>query len=321
MKYQYHSHRAQLIQEYISFKRNMGYKYSNEAPFIGMDRFFIEYGATESLGITQAEAEKWCERRSWEKPVTQYSRIMDLRNFSSYLQGFEYESYIPMPIRCIRNFKPYIFSKDEIERILNAAQKLTIWKPHSCRHMLVFYFKLLYATGIRKSEGLLLRIHDVDLAAGTILIRNPKNGKDRILPLSSSLITELKVYAAEYNASSNSEDLFFRKSDEKPISRKTIHSWFVRILTEAKIPYLGGGHGPRVQDLRFTFSVHSLVQMHHKGMDLYYCLPILSQYLGHSSIEATEHYVSLTQEMYPELIQHRNAIDSSVFPEVKYETN
>ena len=95
----------------------------------------------------------------------------------------------------------------------------------------------------------------------------------------------------------------------------------MRILTEAKIPYLGGGHGPRVQDLRFTFAVHSLVQMHHKGMDLYYCLPILSQYLGHSSIEATEHYVSLTQEMYPELIQHRNAIDSSVFPEVKYETN
>ncbi len=312
----YCSHRAHLIQDFVSYKRNLGFAYTSEAPFVIMDRFFVEYGATESKGITKIEAECWSKQRSWEKPITQYKRIMDLRNFSSYLQSIGYESYIPMPIRCIRNFKPYIFSQEEIVRIFKAAQNITKRRPHSCRHMLAPYFKLLYATGIRKSEGLKLSIGDVDFNTETILIRGAKNGKDRILPITSTLVTELKQYAAFYNAESETSDWFFRNSDEKFISGDTIHSWFMKILREADIPFLGGGHGPRVQDLRFTFSVHSLVQMQRIGMDLYYSLPVLSQYLGHSSIEATEHYVSLTQQMYPELIQQRNTIDSNVFPEV-----
>lgn len=246
---------------------------------------------------------------------------MDFRNFSAYLQSLGYDSYIPMPIRCIRTFKPYIFSRSEIERLLSAAQRLTVWKHHSCQHMIGSYFKLLYATGLRKSEGLKLTIDDVDLHNGTILIRSPKNGRDRKLPLSSSISKDLKQYSLTYNGFSSSDELFFRLTDERPVSGDTIHSWFGRVLSEAGIPYLGGGHGPRVHDLRFTFAVHSLIQMHRNGMDLYYSLPILSQYLGHTSIEATEHYVSLTREMYPELIEHRGAIDSSVFPEVQDETN
>ena len=38
------------------------------------------------------------------------------------------------------------------------------------------------------------------------------------------------------------------------------------------------------------------------GMDMYCSLPILSTYLGHQSIEATNNYVRLTTEIYPELM-------------------
>lgn len=48
--------------------------------------------------------------------------------------------------------------------------------------------------------------------------------------------------------------------------------------------------------------------MSRNNLDLYYALPILSRYLGHKSIEATEKYVRLTQTMYPEIIENINKI-------------
>ena len=56
------------------------------------------------------------------------------------------------------------------------------------------------------------------------------------------------------------------------------------------------------------------------GIDLYYSLPILSAYLGHQSLEATEKYVRLTAEMYPGLISEVNNICSYAFPDI-YEDN
>lgn len=66
--------------------------------------------------------------------------------------------------------------------------------------------------------------------------------------------------------------------------------------------------------IRHTFSVHSLVSMSESELDLYYALPILSTYLGHQSLDATDMYVRLTAEMYPDLIKKTSNICSSVFP-------
>ena len=57
--------------------------------------------------------------------------------------------------------------------------------------------------------------------------------------------------------------------------------------------------------------------MSEAGLDLYYSLPILSKYLGHQSLEATDKYVRLTSDMYPELIKEVNNFCSYIFPEVK----
>jgi len=67
---------------------------------------------------------------------------------------------------------------------------------------------------------------------------------------------------------------------------------------------------------RHSFAVHSLEQMVRDGMDIYYCLPVLSKYLGHKSLKATEGYVRLTSEMFPGLISEVSGHCSHVFPEV-----
>ena len=72
-----------------------------------------------------------------------------------------------------------------------------------------------------------------------------------------------------------------------------------------------------MHDLRHTFAVHSLNQMVQQGMDIYCALPILSTYLGHASVAATEKYVRLTEEAYPGILGAVNLTCSYVFPAVK----
>jgi len=73
----------------------------------------------------------------------------------------------------------------------------------------------------------------------------------------------------------------------------------------------------RLDLLRHTFAVHSLMKMTKSGYDLYYTLPILSTYMGHKSIGATEQYVRLTEEMYPELLNDERKLCAYVFPGIK----
>lgn len=57
---------------------------------------------------------------------------------------------------------------------------------------------------------------------------------------------------------------------------------------KAGIPHLGKQRGLRVHDLRHTFCVKTLVRLAREGKDLYYIMPILSMYIGHLSLKATD---------------------------------
>ena len=70
-------------------------------------------------------------------------------------------------------------------------------------------------------------------------------------------------------------------------------------LNRAGIPYIGGGNGPRIHDFRHHMAIQSFKQMIDSGLDMYVALPILSTYLGHKTIFATERYIRLTMQIYP----------------------
>lgn len=73
---------------------------------------------------------------------------------------------------------------------------------------------------------------------------------------------------------------------------------------------------------RHSFCVHSLSRQVQDGVDLYIVLPILSTYVGHNSVSATQRYVRLTAEAYPDLIEKVSQTCSYIIPEVaEYETD
>ncbi|MGM0411376.1 MAG: tyrosine-type recombinase/integrase [Bacillota bacterium] len=308
---------ACFLKQYIEFKRNMGYEFRSISNLKTFDRFTVK-NEVSVIGLTRDLSKKWAKKRPNESDVTRYKRVNDIKNFSIYLNQIGYKSYIPRQLKSYHTtFTPHIFSKKELNSFFKACDTIEVKKQSTMKYILPVLFRMLYGCGLRINEALSLKCKDVNLNEGYITIRKPKNGQDRMLPLSKSLIEVCIQYNNNFPIKQNDEDYFFIQLNSSRYASNTIYRWFRRILWKAGIPHGGKGKGPRVHDLRQSFSVHSLVEMSRKGLDLYYSLPILSKYLGHNSLEATDKYVRLTAEMYPELIEEVNALCSYVFPEVK----
>jgi len=119
-----------------------------------------------------------------------------------------------------------------------------------------------------------------------------------------------------FNGNSLSEDFYFRKKNGTSLTRDWIYEVYRKLLWKAGISHGGKGKGPRLHDMRHTFCVHTLTKQVKNSVDLYTALPILSAYLGHSSVGATQRYVRLTAEAYPELIEKVSQTCAFVIPEV-----
>ena len=174
---------------------------------------------------------------------------------------------------------------------------------------------MLYGTGLRISEALSLRNKNVNLDDNYLVLRDCKNGKERMLPISNSLSQVCREYQKHRDLlpfSLSKNDYFFVSLAGSVCKSDIIYRWFQKILWKADIPR--DDQGPRLHDLRHTFSVHSLAMMAESGVDLYCSLPILSTYLGHQSLESTNSYVRLTSEMYPGLLKDIDMICLNVFP-------
>ena len=100
------------------------------------------------------------------------------------------------------------------------------------------------------------------------------------------------------------------------MKRDQVYKAFRKFLWKAGISHGGKGKGPRLHDLRHSFCVHTLARQAKDGIDVYIALPVLSTYVGHGSVGATQRYVRLTAEAYPDLIEKASQTCSYVIPEV-----
>jgi integrase len=217
---------------------------------------------------------------------------------------------------------PYIFTEDEIIRFFETCDNILPY-PGSQKHIIIpVIFRLLYGCGLRVSEVTNLKCSDIDLDNGVIIIRDSKFGNDRLVPLSNSLLKIMQRYSIQMNHSCKKADFFFRSKNLNPISRHWIYNRFRGILWSSKISHMGKGKGPRLHDLRHSFCVRSLKKMVDRGTDIYCSLPLLSKYVGHTSVKATQGYVRLTVDIHSELIEKISAQCAYVIPEVhSYESN
>jgi integrase/recombinase XerD len=314
----------ELLESFIKYKRSLGYGYTTER---GNFQRFSEY--TSNYRIKNKSLSKelvlgWTARRKNESVKTWEHRASNLRQFALYLQSQGYEAFIPPKSHKVRrdDYIPYIFSHEQIEHLFQVIDSMP---PHSMSNKHESYpllFRLIYCCGLRISEALHLRIIDIDFDKEVLFIRGSKFNKDRLIPVSGLLAGMLLKYHSLFNATIPLEDYFFRNKNGTSLTRNRVYKVYRNLLWKAKIPHGGKGKGPRVHDLRHTFCVHTLAKQVKNGLDLYIALPILSVYIGHNSVGATQRYLRLTVEAYPFLLEKVSRTCAYVIPEVvEDETN
>lgn len=247
----FHGVNACFLEQYIAFKRNMGYALKDIYKFKMFDRFTIENGAT-TVGLTKELADKWAEKRPNESDVNRYKRVNDIINFSIYLNHLGYQSYIPRQLKSYKTtFTPYIFSQEELKSFFAACDTIEVHRESTMKYVLPVVFRIIYGCGLRISEALSLKCGDINLDEGYIIIRETKNGQDRMLPLSGSLTDICVLYKKNCLSVNNPGEYFFKQKNGQRYASDTVYRWFRRILWKAGIFHGGRGMGPRVHDLSY----------------------------------------------------------------------
>jgi integrase len=322
--YKFQSIYAKHIADFLEMKKSLGYKCKTHLVHLR----HIDLNAKDEItsGITREFAERWGIKRPNETDIYRYARVGILVQFCSYLSNIGIPSYTPKLPPCPKStFIPYIYSPDEIEKIFSATDnlRLNVAKMWSTIFSIPTIIRLLYATGIRITEALLLKDEHVNIDEQYLLITDCKNQKERLIPISTSLTSLCRQYIEQRNRLPilRKSGYFFVKLDGKRCNQLSVSYWFKKCLRDASVRRQDQGL-PRVHDLRHTFAVTALANMAGAGVDLYASLPILSNYLGHQSIGSTNHYVRLTAHMYPSLLNEVNITSLNVFPKFnQYETD
>jgi len=306
-----------LLEKFLVQKRALGYKYLAQEYVLKKFIEFAEECAQQGDSLSKEKILEYCARRSFETPKTQSNRITDLRQFIAYLNVNGFEVCMPkLPRKQQSKYIPYIFTHEQMLSIIAAADSLEKHRRYNCAEVYPVLFRVLYGCGLRISEALNLRIDNVDLKKCTLTIRESKFMKSRIVVMSDSLANVVSRFIEEHCMLSAESDFLFKNRDGSRRSTKAVYECFRELLWNCGIPFRGRGFGPRLHDVRHTFCCHSLKKMSDAGIDMYCALPVLSAYVGHSSISSTEQYLRLTEEFYPDVRSRMQMTATHVYPEV-----
>jgi integrase len=308
------------IIDLIKQKRTLGYKYGSEPAILRrFDKFCREQHPNEHV-LNQKVMMAWATKRPGEHPATLQNRLAPVRELAKYMARQGLDAYI-MPkglLPRVPRYKPHIYSNDELQRIFEQTDKCRYCSQVPFRHLVMpVFFRLLYCTGMRLSEARLLKVGDVNLDSGVITVTNTKLDKHRQLPVSPEMLTRLAAYHQNIHALSKPEDCFFPGFGGKPMTMGNVEKNLRKFLWKASISHGGRGKGPRVHDFRHTFAVHCLQKWIRNGVALSSALPRLTVYLGHKDMTATEQYLRMTAEVYPEISETLSKAYGHLIPKME----
>ena len=162
-----------------------------------IDDFICEQGV-DKIEFTKEMNELWVKHRPYEGDSIRYIRVNYSIEFLTYLQAKGYNVIIPRRLKHVdSNFQHYIFTESERDKYFEYIDSIDyVREPMAALYMPVI-FRILYGCGTRVGETLSIRVKDVDLGEGIILLRETKGDRERLVPVSPSLHEILKKYAAK----------------------------------------------------------------------------------------------------------------------------
>lgn len=292
------------LDRYLMIRRSFGSDLGTAARVL---RRFIDFA--EQQGTDHISTDlflKWQKAFGKAHGQTWAARLGMVRLFAQWLQVLDPAHEVPpkglIPSR-LRRPKPYIYSAEEIKRIVTEAACLP---SMSGIRALTFstLFGLIAVTGLRINEALALDNDDVDLENGVLTIRRGKAGKARLVPITDSVAKHLKAYVCERDRIVGfAPQYFFTTEQGSRLTDCTARYNFAticqRIGLRSPQRFCRHGRGPRIHDLRHTFAARTMVDWYRSGKDAAREMIKLTNYLGHTTPAHTYWYI----EAVPELLE------------------
>ena len=289
---------AGLLAEYVNALRVRDYSEHTIRNRYSHACFFLEWcaerGLTEPTEITRPVLERYQRhlfhyRKRDGEPMTfrsQHVRLVALRAWFRWMTRQNLilhnpASELELP-RLGRRLPKHVLTIQEAEQVL---QQPDIHDPIGLRDRAIL--EVFYSTGIRRMEVMHLKLYDLDLERGTLLIRQGKGKKDRFVPIGERAIAWVQKYIREARPKLTVEPdngtLFLTSAGEE-ISRDHLTLMVRTYVLKAKTGKTGACH-------LFRHTMATL--MLEGGADIRF----IQQMLGHAELSTTEIYTHVSIRM------------------------
>lgn len=173
---------------------------------------------------------------------------------------------------------PIYLSLDEINHLLDEVknEELPSKKPYRDKAI----FELLYATGVRCSELVNIKISDIDFGNKTIRIFG-KGRSERITLFGNQAKKQLLDYIKKERHSNNPQGNLFLNYRNEPLTSRSVQR-----IVEMFRKFLKVGRNITPHKIRHSFATHML----NRGVDL----RVVQELLGHKSLSSTEKYTHVS---------------------------
>jgi integrase/recombinase XerD len=181
----------------------------------------------------------------------------------------------------IRKIEP--FTIEEIKTLQALISETCPDYDHKHRELKHYQLKLIftlhYACGLRLSEGMNVTAKDIDFNRRTLFVRQGKNYKDRIIPLSDNVLNALQDYIYNFRnlIKCGHSRLFIQPHITLSLDLKHLHS----LCPDESIQ----GKRPTFHVLRHSIATHLL----QNGMTI----ENIARFFGHSGLESTQIYTHI----------------------------
>ena len=293
-----------LIEKYIEFifaQKNLAkntvisyeYDLSEFAKFIGHYDF---------LDLTVNQFKKYVSYLSKNfSPSSHCRKLSSVKNFFLYLYDLKLINNTPMDFIDFPKLPkkiPNFLSESEINILIEKSYDDKSLKGLR-RTVLI---EILYATGIRVSELVNIKLGDISDNYSSIIIKG-KGGKQRIVPLFGKVILVLKKYIDFLNQSKQQKNSLFLFPSNSKLGHLTRNRFFQILKNLGDEVNLDLKRiSPHV--LRHSFASHLLS----RGVDL----RIIQESLGHKDISTTQIYTHIQSSKLRKILEMRAYVDDEI---------
>ncbi|WOO89156.1 tyrosine recombinase [Mollicutes bacterium LVI A0078] len=208
-------------------------------------------------------------------------KVAALKSLNKYLRDYNLGSNDQIELLVAKKREkriPKFLTQDQIDLFLNQFNGS---KPIDIRNQAMF--ETLYATGMRVSEIINVKVTDVNLENGTIRVVG-KGNKERIVILNQSSVTclETYIYSARTKLQEDYTDILFLNNKGKPLTRQGFNFVLKKYASNVGITEIS----PHI--FRHSIATHML----NNGGDL----RMIQLLLGHANISTTEVYTHVSKQ-------------------------